>query len=896
MDRYDVFLSYSHGDAEPAKMLRRQLERVGLSVFRDRDNIRSGDLWLDKLQAAIDSCGCLVLLAGRDGVQRWIGAELQVALSRHFSPHDDEARLPIFPILLGGVTTESLPAFVRLFQATEWDGMSALSDRFLGQIREWAIVPNSELVIKGSPFVGLDSYQPKQADLFFGRQNETLAALARFERRPGKPNVRWLEINGNSGSGKSSLMNAGLLPLVDQGWLWPHTGFANWRRIGPMMPGQRPVTALAEHLARAFGEEMSDINEKLLDDAGGLAEWLRGRKPDDDTAFFLAIDQFEELFILAEFEERQAFDSLLATAFADSGCPLFAISTVRADFLDRFDDLPKLAVIRNRAGQQWTPEPVSADMLREIIDGPARLVGLDVSEVRETIITEARDEPGALPLVQSTLEWLWQRRIDNRLSGQLLTEQGGLAGILSASADDLLESLGEDRKSALELLFALVNPDPDGKRHTRRRVSLAEAVSVAGGGKRGRRVVDRLAGRQQLVDTRAGGMLRLITVGGRKEDDERADDHRWVDLIHETLIRAERRDEKRPPKPYWPLLWHYIEQHQHRALRRERLRALAKEWEVRKGPARLLGLAGWSVLLGDRRLFAPGSIEQRYLRWSRALASIQVALLAALLGLAGEGFAWIKRYDLPLEAVSTRWAHKLVKDIPMPELETISEGRFEMGSDQGKSHELPIRTVSFEAPFDLAKTETTFEQYDAFAAATGRRRPGDSGHGREKRPVIDVNFSDAQAYATWLSAMTGRTCRLPSEAEWEYACRNRGRTAYISGDTLTEDQANFGDSIGGTSEVGHYKIEKGSPELWDMHGNVHEWVEDCWHGDYVDAPTNGETWQEANRGDCTYRVIRGGSWLSDRENVRCAARKKIYPTTTDNSTGFRVRCSIRTDN
>ncbi len=193
--------------------------------------------------------------------------------------------------------------------------------------------------------------------------------------------MRWLEINGNSGSGKSSLMNAGLLPLVEQGWLWPRTGIAHWLRIGPLMPGQHPVAMLAESLARFSREvlkeatEMAVIRPLLESDDRALADWLRGRKR-EDTAFLLAIDQFEELFTFADKDERGRFDRLLATALADADCPLFVISTVRADFLDRFaEDLPHLVDVRNRAGRSWRLPPIGADGLREIISGPARLAG-----------------------------------------------------------------------------------------------------------------------------------------------------------------------------------------------------------------------------------------------------------------------------------------------------------------------------------------------------------------------------------------------------------------------------------------------------------------------------------------------------------------------------------------
>lgn len=170
-------------------------------------------------------CGC------------WIGAETQAALGRHFGAHDEAERLPIFPILLCEADPETLPAFLRLFQATSWNGTDLLPARLFDRIRKRTIVADETGAFEGSPFVGLAAYRPDQARLFFGRQKESLDALACFDTRPGFSPVRWLEINGNSGLGKSSLMNAGLLPLVDQGWLWPRTGFEHWRRICPMMPG-----------------------------------------------------------------------------------------------------------------------------------------------------------------------------------------------------------------------------------------------------------------------------------------------------------------------------------------------------------------------------------------------------------------------------------------------------------------------------------------------------------------------------------------------------------------------------------------------------------------------------------------------------------------------------------
>jgi hypothetical protein len=880
-ERYDVFLSYSRNDLEVATLVLGQLNQAGLEVFRDQEGIREGELWLNRLQEAVDACGAFVVLVGRDGVRRWIGAETQVALNRHFGPHDDAQRLPIFPILLVDTDPGTLPAFLRLFQATPWDGTVALPDDLLDQIRKRTLV-HSKIAFEGCPFVGLDAFGIDQAQLFFGRQKETLDALACFDTRPGSPTVRWLEITGNSGSGKSSLMNAGLLPLVDQGWLWPRTGYERWKRIGPMMPGERPVAMLAEHLARAFGEEMTGVREHLdHDDERRLAEWLRSRKQ-DGTAVLLAIDQFEELFTVAEPAERARFDRLLGHALDDPECPLFVLSTVRSDFLDRYDELlPRLVPVRNRSGKLWTLPLISADGLREIITGPAQLAGLVVSEVRDLIVDQARDEPGALPLVQNALNWLWEQRVDDRLSGRLLSESGGIAGILSHNADTLLSGLGRQRERALELLFRLVKVDPEGRRHTRQRIPLPEAVAVAGGGEAGRALVNRLAGERRRDGGRTQGPLRLITVTGGAEDGSTGrDGGQWVNLIHETLIRSKGLDAAGKPQPYWPTLWAYIESNRNRAARRERLQLQAREWQERRGLARLLGLAGWSSFFGYRRL-APGSLEARYLRWSRARSLVEVAILIAAIGAIAEALLWMATHEQNLQSALSRWQYLAgMEDFEFPTTERVPP----MGGRPMRADAALIRPITDAAPLYFGSTEVTFDQYDAFARATGRSLPSASGWGRGTQPVINVDWEDARAYARWLAAMTGATCRLPSEAEWEYACRAGTDKEFAlpketggSDDIAGKGLANCGDCGSEWHPAPVRSFLANAWGLYDMHGNVMEWVEDC-----VD--------DEASVTACS-PVLRGGSWYNSQDNARCANRSGGAPDVRDYGIGFRVVCS-----
>ena len=181
-------------------MLRAQLEKGGLSVFKDDQSIREGDLWLDRLQEAVDGCTGFVVLVGRDGVGRWIGAETQTALIRYFGPHDDAKRLPIFPVLLGETAPESLPAFLRLFQATRWNGSDPLPERLLEQIRKRDRGPAEAPSSRAAPSSASTPSGSTRPGSSSAARRRPWTPLACFDTRRGSRTVRWLEINGNSGS------------------------------------------------------------------------------------------------------------------------------------------------------------------------------------------------------------------------------------------------------------------------------------------------------------------------------------------------------------------------------------------------------------------------------------------------------------------------------------------------------------------------------------------------------------------------------------------------------------------------------------------------------------------------------------------------------------------------
>jgi len=227
--------------------------------------------------------------------------------------------------------------------------------------------------------------------------------------------------------------------------------------------------------------------------------------------------------------------------------------------------------------------------------------------------------------------------------------------------------------------------------------------------------------------------------------------------------------------------------------------------------------------------------------------------------------------------------------VECPEMVMIPAGSFIMGSPVSEQarldNEEPRRMVIIARPFAVGSFEVTFAEWDACVVAGDcLHRPDDAGWGRGRRPVINVSWNDVtNAYLPWLLRKTGKAYRLLTEAEWEYAARAGTTKPFSTGRTITPEQANFnGFFVYGGSARGVYRsttLEVGSfaPNafgLHDMHGNVWEWVEDCYVANYTGAPLDGSA---ATARDCAYRVLRGGSWNSEPTLLRSANRIRSRP-------------------
>ena len=252
-----------------------------------------------------------------------------------------------------------------------------------------------------------------------------------------------------------------------------------------------------------------------------------------------------------------------------------------------------------------------------------------------------------------------------------------------------------------------------------------------------------------------------------------------------------------------------------------------------------------------------------------------------------------------------RAATVLVVD-EIPEMVRLPGGRFLMGSpdseperedDEGPQHWVQVPA------FEIGRYPVTFAQWDACMAAGGcRHMPDDLGWGRGQQPVINVSWKDAQEYVRWLTRVTGEHWRLPTEAEWEYAARAGTKTPFSTGACITTRQANYDGNYdynncgaetvyrGNTQPVGSYPANPWG--LYEVHGNVWEWVEDQYHESYKGAPTDGSAWAKRLFWVGGYRVLRGGSWDSNPRSLRSANRDRNDPSNRNGSYGFRVARTI----
>lgn len=230
-----------------------------------------------------------------------------------------------------------------------------------------------------------------------------------------------------------------------------------------------------------------------------------------------------------------------------------------------------------------------------------------------------------------------------------------------------------------------------------------------------------------------------------------------------------------------------------------------------------------------------------------------------------------------------------IQDCPAcPVLIAVTPGNFTMGIDNDDASERPAHRVTISHSYALAKYAVTVAQWNACVAASACPRLSNEINASPNAPVRDLSWDDAQQYVKWLSKMSGKPYRLPTEAEWEYAARAGTETRYWWGNDMRKGTANCKDCgppwrVEAPSDVGSFPANAFG--FYDMAGGVWEWVSDCWHNSYKNAPNDGHSWDEPN---CQTRVIRGGSWRDGAGYMLAATRFKYDSSVRYEANGFRV--------
>ncbi len=411
---------------------------------------------------------------------------------------------------------------VRAAMQSGWNGKVAYGQSLtLGQ--ELAPTPTALMQISDTdnPYRGLSAFAEADERNFFGREALVDQLLLMLGEQSSY--ARALFVVGSSGSGKSSVVRAGLIPALRLGGV---RGSRRWL-IADCMPGRDPQRSLAQALARVSVRADVDPEALIGGDAYGLARAIDRCLPNEPGCeLLLLVDQFEELFTLCDDESaRNAFIASITTALLDPHSRLRMIFTLRADFLDRplqYADLGEL--LRERTA---LVPAMSPDEIERAIVGPARRLGLQFQDgLVAALLADSSRQAGALPLLQYALTELFQRREENTLTLKAFQAFGGIRGALAGRADASYAGLDAAGRRAAQQLFLRLTTLGEGSEDTRRRVSLSEIEAVAATDN-----PEHLAAQAAAIE--AFSTARLLTF-----DRDPGSGERTVELAHEALLRS----------------------------------------------------------------------------------------------------------------------------------------------------------------------------------------------------------------------------------------------------------------------------------------------------------------------------------------------------------------------
>jgi formylglycine-generating enzyme required for sulfatase activity len=938
-----LFISHSSKDDKDANALEAWLRANGFSdVFIDHEGIAGGEKWRDALRVSAGAYRVVLCLVSTN----WLSS-LECFDEFGAAWYMGKRIIPLFLL----PTTASLNAEAKtrldrvcgedqgidlnacidargtLFIDADVNAANRLKTglRAAGANTRVGLDPEAfavDVKLRPTPFPGLSSFSDDDADagLFYGRSREIAHTLEDLRSMRALNDQRPLVIQGASGAGKSSLLKAGIIPRLRR-------EAPAWLPLRAFRPGADPLLNFAEAFARTFAdygqrEAHGVIRDRLLETwtkaerdkneltAVGLAslevaldaegEKLRGAAGRPSASILISVDQAEEI-ARADGKSGEALADYLRAALVSTKSPWQLAFTIRTD---SFPELQSHRRFQDLEARGYDLRAIPVFRFDSVVEEPAKRYSVTVDPLLVDALMEDAPKEDALPLLAFALQRLWrQYAASGSLSKDNYDKVGGLTGLIENAAERATRGLEPEQDVPLPS-----GPPPKRQTDLAAATFVPALAEINDQGAAIRHIADWSIFNEEQQDLlKRFDRWRLVVRKGEAGGGT-------VEVAHEALFRT------------WKRLQSWLEPERARL---EALRALqvdAANWE-RNGQDRgflnhreerlaearsLSGNPGYARRLIKRDfdyLAACYAAERAAIARARRGKALVGALAACVIGVFGLGYSGFldpsnlkiqarKYMDIYMPTVLTAEQERALNhgDVfrecaSCPEMVVIRAGKFKMGASEGAR---PVHEVTIAQKFAVARFTTTFDEWDACVAHNGCSRLGGSAFGRGRQPVIHVNWKDAQQYATWLSRQTGRSYRLLSEAEWEYAARADTETQFSFGDdeTALPDYAWFDKNSGHKAHpVGEKKSNAFG--LYDMHGNVWQWVEDCHHDSYREAPDDGSVWT----GQCEnkyYKVIRGGGWGSGAHNVRSASRLGANFDDPQPDVGFRVARTLST--
>lgn len=884
---FRIFLSYNRRDIADVERLARALAGRGVTPFKDDWYLSPGEHWPSSLDRHLAHCGAVAVVIGANGLGPWQQREVYAAIDREVRERGEGREgFRVIPVLLseGALAHAGLGFLSQNVWIEAWDPRApdllagALEGKPPAELYD-EVRPDPRTLV--CPYRGLRVFREEDQAFYFGREED----LEKLTGAVGKHPV--VAIVGASGSGKSSLARAGLVPRLRR-----HTGSRVWQVAIVDHPGQDPFFALAQALLPLW--EPQRVLEWSKNQAYSEAKTLAASLRDDGasrlrlavkdildqepgtTDLLVIVDQWEELYTYRP-EGAAAFIDMLLDAVRERGVQV--VLTLRADYWgDVLTHHPPLAA--RLAGEATVHLPaLLRGGLEAVIRKPAERTSLVVDPVLvEALLNDAEDQPGDLPLLEFALRQLWEAQTGRRgaLIMHAYEEMGRLARSIVTHAEAAYARLTPEEQEAVPGVFAALVHVEEARTDLRRRAYLRELSET------GQAVARRLADERLLVTSREPGGDEL------------------VEVAHEALLR------------HWPKLEDWLQRRGDalRVVRQvqaetrvwlERQKNASHQWSherVREAVAALRQIGTEVVLSKEEREFlGPIDPEEMLSELERPETSHKRRLLIGerldVLGDPRDGVG-VDEHGTPV----IDWC-----DVPAGDV-TISI-LSEPNNPYSEVAEAPRKRVE---PFRIGRYPITAAQYRAFIAANDRGcdpatwsdelvrtlyheaggllRGAGLGHGFGRfgnQPAVCVSWFDAALFCLWLTRRLGYAVRLPDEWEWQQAATggDDGKVfPWGSGWDVEREpwRANtFESRLGQATAVGMYPAGASFPGgALDMAGSVWEWC------------LNKFETASYPYGDCHTRALRGGSWDFSLGFARTTCRDSLEPLDRSLNIGFRV--------